>query len=85
MWRCPYPVGHLHFCRLLLKSRIHNSTSTSIHCYKYWFMQKIITKGSCIIDKPKGHTLLSSTMSSLHKGGGGGVGEQLVGYYHLYL
>ena len=31
-------VSHL-YLRLLLKPRIHNSTSTSIHCYKYWFPQ----------------------------------------------
>ena len=30
-------VGHLYL--RLIKPRMHNSTSTSIHCYKYWFMQ----------------------------------------------
>ena len=34
MWHCRYRPGRALYLRLLLKPRIHNSTSTSIHCYK---------------------------------------------------
>ena len=34
MWHCRYRPGRSLYLRLLLKPRIHNSTSTSIHCYK---------------------------------------------------